>query len=148
MFALVNESKSRTRPFNVPDFSLSFFMSSTALRRTSLSPSWTSSCRNNLVGMETRIYHVTFQTQKSVFGNWKMKIVKIYVNRDQFLYNDHISDFLRLHFNRVINRNCGDLCHLPSSSIFIFVARASPVALPFATNHEWICNTRTTSAKG
>lgn len=50
-----NKSKSRTRPFNVPDFSLSFFMSSTALRRTSLSPSWTSSCRNNLVGMETRI---------------------------------------------------------------------------------------------
>ena len=26
--------------------------------------------------------------------------------------------------------------------IFIFVAGASPVALPFATNYEWICNTR------
>ena len=36
----------------------------------------------------------------------------------------------------LINRNCGDLCHLPLSSIFIFVARASPVALPFATNQE------------
>ena len=34
-----NKSRSRKIPFNVPDFSLSFFMSSTALRRTSLSPS-------------------------------------------------------------------------------------------------------------
>ena len=89
-----NKSKSRTRPFNVPDFSLSFFMSSTALRRTSLSPSWTSSCRNNLVGMETRIISCNMPNTEVRVWNWKMKIVKIFVNRDAFLYNDHISVFL------------------------------------------------------
>lgn len=65
-----------------------------------------------------------------MFGNWKMKIVKIIVNRDEFHYSDHISDFLSLHFNRLINRNCGGLCHLPTPVV------ASPVALPFATKYE------------
>ena len=71
-----------------------------------------------------------------MFGNWKMKIVKIIVNRDEFHYSDHISDFLSLHFNRLINRNCGGLCHLPTPPPPIFIFVASPVALPFATKYE------------